>query len=159
MQLGTVRPSILRAYGRPITVPIENIINLDESEQSNVERFVHETGIMSFEHRIIFECSSKSGQSFVTPDFAQNVAEHVSAALSETTIIFSTNVPMVLQHRNSRQAAAVSLRENAALTRYCTLFVGSGSRVTVAATSTVGDALADDSAPVRAHVGICVVRS
>jgi hypothetical protein len=138
---GTVRPSILRAYGRPITVPIENIINLDESERDNVERFVREAGIMLFEHRIVFECSSKSGQSFVTPDVAQEIAEHVYAALPNAAVIFSTNVPMVLRHRNSHQAGALSLRENAALTHHCTLFVGCGSGITVAATSSAAKPL------------------
>jgi len=36
---GTVRPSILRSYGRPITVPIENVIRLTPEEIAHVERF------------------------------------------------------------------------------------------------------------------------
>src|ERR1700674_6128868 len=98
---GTIRPSILRAYGRPITVPIENIICLTDQEEERVEKFVRDTGLMSFEHRILFECSSKSGQSFVTPELAQDVAEHVYAALPGAAILFCTNLPMTLRHPGS----------------------------------------------------------
>ncbi len=138
---GTVRPSILRAYGRPITVPIENIICLTEQEEEGVERYVQENGLMSFEHRILFECSAKSGQSFVTTQLAQDVAEHVYAALPSTTLLFSTHLPMQLKNSNSRHVGGLSLREIARLTRYCTLFVGAGSGGMVAATSTAATRL------------------
>lgn len=138
---GTVRPSLLRSYGKPITVPIENIVYLTDDEKERAERFAKEAGLMSFEQRIMFECSSKSGQSFVTPDLAQDIAERVYRVLPNATVIFSTNVPMALRHPNSRHAGAVSLRESAWLTRYCTLFVGSASGATVAATSTAASQL------------------
>jgi len=133
---GTIRPSILRAYGRPITVPIENIICLTEQEEERVEQYVRDNGLMAFEHRILFECSAKSGQSFVTTELAQEVAEHVYAALPDATMLFSTNLPMRLKNSKSRRVGMLSLREIARLTRYCTLFVGGGSGGTVAATST-----------------------
>ena len=138
---GTVRPSILRAYGKPITVPIENIICLTEQEEERVERYVRDNELMSFEHRILFECSAKSGQSFVTTQLAQDVAEHVYASLPNATMLFSTNLPMQLKSSNSRHVGALSLREIAGLTRYCTLFVGGGSGGTVAATSTAATRL------------------
>src|ERR1041385_4197121 len=135
---GTIRPSILRSYGRPITVPIENIVYLTDGEIERANAFAKTSGMMSFEHRILFECSSKSGQSFVTPELAQDVADLVYQALPDATIVFSTNVPMTLRHANSRYAGALSLRESAQLTRQCSLFVGCGSGGTVAATSTAG---------------------
>jgi hypothetical protein len=138
---GTIRPSILRAYGKPITVPIENVIWLTEEEEERVDRFVRDAGAMSFEHRILFECSAKSGQSFVTPDLAQEVAEHVYQALPNATILFSTNLPIRLKHANSRYAGTLSLRETGGLTRSCTLFIGAGSGGTVAATSTAATRL------------------
>jgi len=133
---GTVRPSILRSYGRPITVPIENVIRLTPEEITRVERFVEEQRLRDFEHRILFECSSKSGQSFVTPELAQEVARRVYEILPAATVIFSTNIPMRLDDRRSRYAGALSLRETAHLTGECTLFVGAGSGGTVAASST-----------------------
>jgi hypothetical protein len=133
---GTVRPSILRSYGRPITVPIENVIRLADAELARVEDFVSTNRIASFAHRILFECSSRSGQSFITPDLAQDIARRVYSLLPEATVIFSTDLPMTLDDKRSRYAGTLSLRETAHLTHHCTLFVGAGSGGTVAASST-----------------------
>jgi GT2 family glycosyltransferase len=133
---GTVRPSILRSYGAPITVPIENVINLSDLEVERVEDFAARESIGEFQHRILFECSSKSGQSFVTPELAQEVAEHVYAMLPDSTVIFNTHLPMELRNARSRYCGSLSLRESSWLTRHCSLFVGCGSGGTVAASST-----------------------
>ena len=133
---GTVRPSILRSYGAPITVPIENVINLADLEIERVENFAAREGLSEVQHRILFECSSKSGQSFVTPDLAQEVAEHVYAMLPDSMVIFNTHLPMEIRNSRSRYSGSLSLRESAWLTRHCSLFVGCGSGGTVAASST-----------------------
>ena len=133
---GTIRPSILRAYGEPITVPIENVINLTPDEVDRVESYVVQSGIGNFEHRVLFECNSKSGQSFLTPDLAQDIAERLYAAMPNATVIFSTHMPMTLRDPRSREVSNLSLREVAHLTHHCTLFVGAGSGGTVAASST-----------------------
>jgi hypothetical protein len=132
---GTVRSSILRAYGRPITVPIDNVIALTDDEIGRAQDFAERSGIMDFQHRILFECSSKSGQSFVTPDNAQDIADALYRILPDCTVIFSTHLPMTLRDPRSRYAGAVTLREVAELTHHCTLFVGAGSGGTVAASA------------------------
>jgi hypothetical protein len=138
---GTVRPSILRSYGRPITVPIENVINLTNQEVEKVETFVAMRHLEDFEHRILFECSSKSGQSFVTPELAQEVARELYRRVPTASVIFSTHQPMVLADKRSRYAGCLSLREIAHLTHYCTMFVGSGSGCSVVAGSTAAKPL------------------
>lgn len=138
---GTVRPSILRSYGRPITVPIENIINLTDREIENVETFVEKRGLHEFEHRILFECSSKSGQSFMTPELAQEVARNLYRLVPTSSVVFSTNQPMAIDDRRSHFAGSLSLREIAHLTHHCTLFVGSGSGCSVVACSTAAKPL------------------
>ena len=138
---GTVRPSILRSFGRPITVPIENVICVTDEETETVADFVRESGIEDFEHRILFECSSRSGQSFVTPDLAQDIANKLYAVLPNATLIFTTSEPMTLRDKRSRYAGALSLREIAHLTHACSLFVGAGSGCTVLATSTAAKKL------------------
>lgn len=138
---GTVRPSILRSYGRPITVPIENVIALTDREIENVETFVRNHRLHEFEHRILFECSSKSGQSFMTPELAQEVARNLYRRVPTSTVIFSTHQPMKLDDNRSRFAGSLSLREIAHLTRHCTLFVGSGSGCSVVACSTAAQPL------------------
>jgi len=138
---GTVRPSILRSYGRPITVPIENVINLTEQEKENVEIFVEAHGLLEFEHRILFECSSKSGQSFMTPELACEVTNHLHRSLGTSAVIFSTQQSMQINDKRSFFAGTLSLREIAYLTHYCTLFVGSGSGCSVVACSTAAKPL------------------
>jgi hypothetical protein len=133
---GTVRPSILRSYCRPITVPIENVIRLTDRELEKTEAFARQQGLASYRHRILFECSSRSGQSFMTPDLAQEIARSLYEIVDDATVIFSTDLPMQLADRRSRYAGALSLRETAHLTHHCTLFVGAGSGGTVAASST-----------------------
>ena len=138
---GTVRPSILRSYGRPITVPIENVIRVTDEEAETVAAFVRASRIEDFEHRILFECTSRSGQSFVTPDLAQDIAEKIYALIPNVTIIFTTAEPMTLRDERSRYAGALSLREIAHLTHACSLFVGAGSGCTTLATSTAAKKL------------------
>ena len=138
---GTVRPSILRAYGSEITVPIENVLCLTDAELSNVANYVVRENLLDFDHRIIFECSSSSGQSFASPELAQEVALMVYEKLPNTCFILSTHLAISSNHRNTKVASNLSLREIAALTKAGTLFVGSGSGCTVAATSTAATEL------------------
>lgn len=138
---GTIRSSMLRAYGAPITVPIENVIDLTDNEISRVEDFVHAQGLDKFQHRILFECTAQSGQSFVNTDIAQEIAAKLYERLPDVTVIFTTHLPMKLRDERSRYAGTLSLRETAHLTKHCTLFVGSGSGGTVAASSTSSKAL------------------
>ena len=138
---GTVRSSILRAYGRPITVPIENVIDLADDEIDRVDRFAAEAGLEAADQRILFECSSKSGQSFVTPALAQAIAAELYRLLPRACVIFATHVPMKLADARSRYAGHLSIRETARLTHHCDLFVGSGSGLTVAASSTAASVL------------------
>ena len=138
---GTVRPSILRSYGRPITVPIENVINLTEDEIERTEAFVRKHNLMESGYNILFECSSKSGQSFVTPALAQEVTRHLYERLPQARVLFSTHLPMVVNDKRSVFAGTVSLRETAHLTRYCSLFVGAGSGGSVVASSTAAKPL------------------
>jgi hypothetical protein len=132
---GTIRPSILRSYGRPITVPIDNVIALTDDETQRADNWVEKNGVASFEHRILFECSAKSGQSPMDVALAQEIAARIYDALPSTTILFCTNLPIKLQHPNSRNAGELSLREIARLTHHCSFFVGAGSGATVVATS------------------------
>jgi len=138
---GTIRPSMLRAYGVPITVPIENVIDLTDNEISRVEDFAREQGLNKFQHRILFECTAQSGQSFVNTDIAQEIAAKLYERLPDVTVIFTTHLPMTLRDERSRYAGTLTLRETAHLTKHCTLFVGSGSGGTVAASSTSSKAL------------------
>ena len=138
---GTIRSSMLRAYDRPISVPIDSVINLSDSEYDQVEEFVLSHEIDRYDHRILFECSSTSGQSYMTPAFALEVAQQVDDLLPDCCFIFSTHEQIETSNRNMISARELGMRENAALTRHCTLFVGCGSGLTVVATSTAAKEL------------------
>jgi hypothetical protein len=138
---GTVRPSVLRSYGSPITVPIRCVLSLTEQEIGRVEDFVRDHGIEKYRHRIILECSSKSGQSYVTPEFARRVAQLVREQQKDVCFILSSHLPVKTDEAAIVDASGISLRENAALTKHCTLFVGCGSGVTVTAISNAAQEL------------------
>jgi len=132
---GTVRPSILRSYDRPITTQIDSVIVLSDEELDHVEQFVRFNRVDQYSHRILFECSSKSGQSYVTPAFALRVARQVSHQLDDCCFVISSCDRVGSDLRNVFSAHELMVRENAALTHHCSLFVGCGSGLTVAATS------------------------
>ncbi len=132
---GTVRPSILRAYGRQITVPVETVIILEEEEINNVEWFRAKHQLEKYEHVILFECSSKSGQSYVTPEFSLEVADLLLKRVKNACVIPSSHVPIDSGRQDIIDGSVLSIRECAGLTHHCTQFVGCGSGLTVVATS------------------------
>ena len=132
---GTVRSSILRAYEKNITVTIDSVIDLTDEELERVTEFATSNGLKNYRHRILFECSSKSGQSYVTPAFAIEIARRVSEDLPECCFILSTHEQIDGVSPNVISAKSLTMRENAALTQHCSMFVGCGSGLTVVATS------------------------
>ena len=133
---GTVRPSILRAYGAPITVEVDSTIRLSDAEHEQVDAFVNVHRVGEYEHRILFECSSKSGQSYVTPEFAVAVARAVAQKIPNICFILSTHETVECSEPYVFTARSIGMRANAALTAHCSMFVGCGSGLTVVATST-----------------------
>lgn len=132
---GTIRPSLFRNYPRPITVPVETVINLTEIEKQRVAQWADDKGLSNFEKVVIFECSSKSGQSFVTPKLAAEVAGLVAQIKPNVAFVLSTHEKLASNLPQVIHGGALSMRETAALTHYADLFVGCGSGLTVVATS------------------------
>jgi hypothetical protein len=132
---GTIRPSVFRNYPRPITVPVESVIRLTDEEKNKVEQWAKQVGIASGDKMVLFECASKSGQSFVTPEHAVRIAENVLAKRPNTCFVLSTHLPIDLNDPRMIHGGALGLRETAQLSHYADLFVGCGSGVTVAVTS------------------------
>jgi len=133
---GTVRPSQFRGYDRPITVPIDPVICLTDEEKERAARFAAKHSLQSKETVVLFECSSNSSQSHVTPEFAKQVAFLVSQKGVEATIILSTMLPLGEgMPGNAISAGELSMRENLALLDYCSHFIGCGSGLTVVATA------------------------
>lgn len=136
---GTIRPSIFRAYNRPITVPIQGVVILDEEEKEAVRSFVTQHGLDTYPHRILFECTGKSMQSTMTVEQAVLVAESVSNERDDCCFIISTDAEVASSRSNIVSARSVTYRENLELIRYCNLFVGCGSGITALVSTCVKD--------------------
>ncbi len=132
---GTIRPSQFRNYPHPITVPVETVIEVTVDEQQRVDEWLWTHNVDAFGKVVLFECSSKSGQSFMTPAMALNIAMNVVEKDPDVCFILSTHEPIDLKHPQIIHGGKLSLRETAALTHHVDLFIGCGSGVTVVATS------------------------
>lgn len=132
---GTVRPSMFRGYDRPITVPIDPVIVLTPEEESRAAEYAAEHSLSVKGRVVLFECSSNSKQSHVTPDFAMEVARLSAAAKEDIFFLLSTMQPLGEDlPANAVSAASLTMRENLALLDHCTDFIGCGSGLTVVAT-------------------------
>ena len=132
---GTIRPSIFRNYPNPITVPVETVIALTDDETERVENWAKENRLSERGKVVLFECSSKSGQSFLTPELAIQTAELVTQKQSDVCFIISTHEEVNSASPQILSGRELTLRETSHLTHHCDLFVGCGSGVTVVATS------------------------
>jgi ADP-heptose:LPS heptosyltransferase len=131
---GTVRPSMFRGYDRPFTVPIDPVICLTDEERSNAEAFARAHGLAGRGLVVLFECSSNSMQSHVTPEFAKEVARLAAGRGVEAVFLLSTMLDLGADlPANVLSAGSLTMRENLALLDHCTHFIGCGSGLTVVA--------------------------
>jgi hypothetical protein len=132
---GTTRGTIYKAYPGKITVNATPVLRLSEDEIIAVRDFASEHNLQDYKHVILFECSSFSGQSFVTPEWALSVSEKLLELYEDLFIIISTHEALDKKHDRIVAAHTLSLRQNAELTKYCTLLLGCSSGITWMATS------------------------
>ncbi len=132
---GTTRGTIYNAYPHPVTVDARPVLRLNESEVSRVKKFAENNNLSSFRHIILFECSSFSGQSFVTPEWAVEVAGRLVTLHEDLLVIISSHLDLGNIHPRIITASNLTLRENAELTKYCTLLAGCSSGITWIATT------------------------
>ncbi len=133
---GTIRSLILGGYPRPITVPVNPVIRLGAEEVANVEQFVAaHPAVGRCAHVLLFECAPKSGQSFVTPAYALEVSRALTARRADVCVFLSSNLPVDTGEERIIDASRLSFRENAELTKHCTLLVGCSSGISWLGTS------------------------
>jgi hypothetical protein len=133
---GTVRYSIFRAYPGPITVPVEPVIFLDSGEVEKVKMFAQEHRLEQGHPVILFECSSGSGQTFVSPDFALQFSLKLIEHFPTGRVILSSHLAIPTNDERIIDGSQLTFRENAELTKYCTLLIGGSSGVSWLCTST-----------------------
>ena len=132
---GTTRSSLFRGYPHPITVPINPVICLSENEVSDVWHFMTEHQVTNSDTVILFEAASTSGQSFVTPEFAILTAERVLQKNPKIKFIISSNRQIDNIHPHIIDGSTLTFRQNAEVTKYCTLLVGCSSGISWLSTS------------------------
>ncbi len=125
---GTIRGMILRAYPNPITVPLQPVLALTDTEKNNVELFAKNHALNNFKNVILWEYAPQSGQTELNFEMVMSVAKKITSNLSTCVILSSANK---FQGTDSIiDASTLSIRENAALTHYCSLLIGCSSGIT-----------------------------
>lgn len=132
---GTVRASIFRGYPRPVTVPVAPVVRLSAAEIENVRRFAQAHDLAGHDPVILFECVHSSAQSFVGPDFVYRAIDLLAARLPRCKIILSSHLALDTGNPSAISGHPLSFRENAELTKYCSLLIGCSSGITWLCTS------------------------
>jgi hypothetical protein len=138
---GTTRTSLFRSYPGRITVPIEPVMRLHPHEIEGVMAFVARHGLARYRHVVLFEAAPGSNQSPLTPTLARRVAARVTASRDDTAFIVSSHVPFQNDDPAIVDGSALSYRQNAELSRHCTLLLGGSSGITWLTTSSAGKRL------------------
>lgn len=136
---GTIRGMIFRAYPNPITVPIQPVLVLSDEEKERVKQFAEEHKLNEYKNVILWEFAPQSGQTILSFDFVKKVAAVITENTNTCIILSSSN-----SFENSEKiidGSTLSVRENAALTHYCSLFIGCSSGITWLATSSAAKPL------------------
>lgn len=127
----TIRSSTLRRDGRSITVLVDPVIRLSPEEVKNVSDFITKTSVGTSRRVILFEYSPSSGQSFVTAGFALEVAQNITYSHKDVCFMFSDPKPLpIIANNQIIDVSELTFRENAELTRYCTLLIRCSSGIT-----------------------------
>jgi ADP-heptose:LPS heptosyltransferase len=130
---GTIRGMILRAYPSKITVPLQPVLKLTDTEINNVAIFAEANKLSAFKNVILWEYAPLSGQTELNIEMVMAVAKRITASPSTCVILSSAN--KFASTENVVDASTLTVRENAALTHYCTLLIGCSSGITWLSTS------------------------
>ncbi len=131
---GSVRSGILRNYGKPITVSLTPVLRLRQEEIEKVSLFAEKYRLSTFKNIILFEFAPQSGQLAITTEIALDIANQLIQN-EDTAIILSSNIKIGDANPKIIDGSALTLRETAALTHYCTLLLGCSSGISWISTS------------------------
>ena len=131
----TIRETTISAYSEKYTVDLSPVLKLKESEVNRVKDFSEKYQLNKFKQVVLFECAPGSYQSQVNPDYAISIAKKVIEFNQEVCFILSSNTKLDFSHPQILDGFELTYRENAELTKYCTLFIGCSSGITWISTS------------------------
>ena len=127
---------VLRAYPHKITVPLQSVLVLSEKEKNNVAAFSKKNNLMDFKNVILWEYSPQSGQSQLSFDLVMRLSKQL--ILIPSTCVILSSAHSFESQSNIIDASVLSVRENAALSHYCSLLIGCSSGITWLCTSNAG---------------------
>jgi ADP-heptose:LPS heptosyltransferase len=133
---GTIRSSTFRGYPNPITVPVSPVILLTQKEIENVNLFVKLHKINDFKHVILFESSPGSNQSPLNNDFTLKLSKKIVEKFEDSLVIITSHQKINSGQTRIIDASSLSFRENAELSKHCSLLIGCSSGITWLLTST-----------------------
>jgi hypothetical protein len=126
---GGIRSSIYNNYPHKITVPFQPVIRLSDAEVENVRRFAEKHELGKYRQVILVECAPASFDVALNPQSAYQLASEIIAEDETVAVILSSNMAVESSSPNIIDASELTFRENAELTKYCTLFVGCASGI------------------------------
>lgn len=132
---GCIRSNVLNAYPNPITVSIQPILCLTDAEQNIAKTFATNHQLSNYKNVVLFEFAPQSGQSKLTKEDAISIAEKL-VANGNTAVIMSSAQKINHSNKAIIDGSVLTVRENAAITHYCTFLLGTSSGITWLSTST-----------------------
>ena len=132
---GGIRSTIYQQYPHKITVKQQPVIRLSAEEVAAVKLFAEKNKLSQFKHVLLMECGPESFKSALNPQSAREIAAKLTAEDSTLAVILSSNKKVEQPTPQIIDGSELSFRENAELTKYCTLFAGCSSGISWLATT------------------------
>lgn len=137
---GCIRSAIFRGYEQKISVPVQPVLELTNNEKDKAAAFAGEHNLPTYKEVILFEFAPQSGQSTIDFHFAMQLAEYLVKRNDIAIILSSVNK---ITHASPQiiDGSALTLRETAAITHYCSFLIGCSSGITWISTSSAAKQL------------------
>lgn len=132
---GTIRGTILASSPFPITQGVAPSLRLSNHEVIAVRQIAEKWQLKNYKYVLLFECAPSSGQSFLNPDIALQIAEQVASDRVDICIILSSAQKITTTSPHVKDGSILTFRENAELANFCTHLIGCSSGITWACTS------------------------
>lgn len=126
---GGIRSSTYNNYPNKITVSQQPILRLSASEVERVKTFAQQQQLNKYTHVILMECGPESFQSSLNPASSLQWARELLSTHKDLAIILSSNKKIETTLPGIIDGSLLTFRENAELTKYCSLFIGCSSGI------------------------------
>ncbi len=126
---GGIRSSTYNNYPHKITVSQQPVLRLSESEVQRVKEFADLHQLNKYAHVILMECGPDSFKSYLSPASALQWSKEILSVQKDLAVILSSNKKIDTTCSRIIDGSALTFRENAELTKYCSLFIGCSSGI------------------------------